>query len=191
MTLADSFAADVRRRFLVPFPLRPVRSCGSLAIKHKFFVFVAGVLLGPSREEGIFGLRWISWIFRLLIHDWSKCLPSEWLPYANYFYRDGYKNLRHAEAEFHRAWFKHVHRQPHHWQHWVMVNDIGVLMPLDMPDKYIREMVPDWAGAGRAITGKWDLLRWFNRMQSKMKFTYNTQKKVHRYVHELSRKLES
>ena len=72
-----------------------------------------------------------------------------------------------------------------------MVNDVGVLMPLDMPDKYIREMVADWAGTGRAITGKWDLLRWFNRMQSKMKFAYNTQKKVHRYVRELSRKLES
>jgi hypothetical protein len=27
-------------------------------------------------------------LLRLIIHDWSKFLPCEWIPYANYFYGD-------------------------------------------------------------------------------------------------------
>lgn len=24
---------------------------------------------------------------------------------------------------FNRAWLLHIHRNPHHWQHWVLIND--------------------------------------------------------------------
>jgi hypothetical protein len=35
--------------------------------------------------------------------------------------------------------------------------------PLPMPRKYVLEMVADWAGAGRAITGKWDVKGWYEK----------------------------
>ena len=37
-----------------------------------------------------------------------------------------------------------------------------------MPEKYAREMVADWAGAGRAITGKWETLEWYKKNQEKI-----------------------
>jgi hypothetical protein len=32
---------------------------------------------------------------------------------------------------------------------------------LPMPEKYVREMVADWMGAGRAITGRWEVAQWY------------------------------
>ena len=43
--------------------------------------------------------------------------------------------------------------------------------PIPMPEKYAREMVADWAGAGRAITGKWETLEWYEKNQEKILFS--------------------
>ena len=32
---------------------------------------------------------------------------------------------------------------------------------LEMPESLAREMVADWMGAGRAITGKWEVEKWY------------------------------
>jgi hypothetical protein len=81
-------------------------------------------------------------IWRGLVHDMSKFLPSEWITYAEYFYG----NLRSTEffdlqarygcAElapwgesiedlFSLSWLRHQHRNPHHWQYWILRNDDG------------------------------------------------------------------
>jgi hypothetical protein len=36
-------------------------------------------------------------------------------------------------------------------------------VPLQMPERYVREMVADWMGAGRAITGRWEVAQWYAR----------------------------
>lgn len=38
-----------------------------------------------------------------------------------------------------------------------------------MPERYVREMVADWYGAGRAITGRWDAPGWYWENKEKMK----------------------
>lgn len=43
-------------------------------IRHKYYVFMAGFSVGCS-------------LWQIVVHDWSKFLPSEWIPYARYFYR--------------------------------------------------------------------------------------------------------
>lgn len=105
--------------------------------------------------------------FRAIVHDWSKFLPSEFIPYARYFYgkwpvamefhgdaRNHILNGIYQEQvnrDFDVAWLKHQHRQPHHWQHWVLREDSGALKVLEMPYACCMEMVSDWIGAGRAI----------------------------------------
>lgn len=126
----------------------------SYVIRHKWFVLCACW----SR-----GLYWQG-----IVHDWSKFLPSEWCPYAEFFY--GFKpapaleafakreclplpDKAAIEAAFDRAWLAHQHRSPHHWQHWVLREDSGATKVLEMPRRFALEMVSDWDGAGRAITG--------------------------------------
>src|SRR5690348_6686157 len=50
---------------------------------------------------------------------------------------------------------------------WDMHGVISVREP--MPDVYRREMLADWRGAGRAITGQDNTLEWYRKMRDKMK----------------------
>jgi hypothetical protein len=146
--------------------------------RHKWYV-----LLACWRR----GLYWQG-----LAHDWSKFLPDEFFPYAEFFY--GYKptkedrrrakavlggepwpSAEHVKHCFDVAWLKHQHRNPHHWQHWILREDSGALKMLEMPMKYRLEMVCDWEGAGRAITGKIGGTReWYEKNATKMSLGFAT-----------------
>lgn len=52
-------------------------------------------------------------------HDMSKNTPDEYTPYDDYFYGEQTPTVIEA---FNRAWLIHIHRNPHHWQHWVLIN---------------------------------------------------------------------
>lgn len=134
-------------------------------LRHKYYVFQAGRKVG--------GIP----LFRLIIHDWSKFLPSEFLPYARKFYgafpKDhndvGVRNYWYTgrlqpqvDAEFDVAWLHHLHLNPHHHQHWVLRQDEDGTKRLPMPETYVREMVADWMGASRAYTGSWDMTNWLS-----------------------------
>lgn len=114
--------------------------------RHKAFVFRAGIKTGAP-------------IWRLVIHDWSKLTPAEWGPYVDRFMRgDSGKLDKSGDSEaFHRAWTHHWHLNPHHWEHWVTTEGAA----LRMPEPLVREMVADWMGAGRAITGRWGVADWY------------------------------
>jgi hypothetical protein len=113
-------------------------------------MFVASCKIGSS--------LWLA-----LIHDLSKFYPSEWFPYARTFYKtDGSKQYNET-AEFAKAWNYHQKRNKHHYQYWLITWDRGKTEPLEMPIKYVKEMVADWMGAGRAINGKWEVGEWYNK----------------------------
>lgn len=140
-------------------------------LRHKWFVLVAGVKIGAP-------------LWRLIIHDWSKFLPSEWFPYVEYFYGDWTKRAEKLESDtliyeaFNVAWLKHQHRNAHHWQHWVLRQDSGNIEYLEVPLPTVREMVADWSGAGRAITGKWDVTSWYLKMHLSILLHPQTRKEV-------------
>lgn len=119
-------------------------------IRHKWFVLVAGRRVKAP-------------LWRLLIHDWSKMSRAEWSPYVRSFYGPWKYSERPPEvvATFDAAWLHHQHKNPHHWQHWVLREDSGATKALEMPEGFIQEMVADWMGAGRAITGRWDVKTWY------------------------------
>jgi hypothetical protein len=77
-------------------------------------------------------------------HDQSKYDEAEYGPYDAYFYGE-----RDEEA-FNYAWLHHIHNNPHHWQHWLLVSDdgnpcdAGKLTALEMPKAFALEMVADW-----------------------------------------------
>ena len=125
-------------------------------IRHKWYVLI------ECFKQGLY--------WQGLMHDVSKFLPSELIPYARYFY--GKKPNSYFEAtakygcyeaapygsllediieiKFDTAWLNHIHRNPHHWQYWILREDDGGIKLLPMPKKYIQEMLADWHGAGKA-----------------------------------------
>ena len=95
-------------------------------------------------------------LWQLIIHDWSKFTPREFFPYAH-FWDGGRKD----EDKYYAAWQAHMLRNPHHWQNWLLVKEGGEIVPLDMPRKYIKEMLADWSGAQRVYQGGWSPRTWY------------------------------
>lgn len=85
--------------------------------------------------------------WRGVMHDMSKLLPSEFFPYLNFFYgKQKTTNNFYVpgkDNKFDTAWLKHQHRNPHHWQYWVLSRDERSISCLEMPEKYMIEMLCD------------------------------------------------
>lgn len=164
--------------------------------RHKWYVLI------ECLRRGIF--------WRGVIHDISKLLPDEFFPYMNFFYRQnkfpnvlfddkkeykiplyfGYelycytytaKTKHDVKKDIDLAWLKHIHRNPHHWQFWILY-DNGHKECLPMPNQYVREMVSDWIGAGKAITGKNDVLNWYEKNKDKIILHPDTRKLTEYYL---------
>jgi hypothetical protein len=125
--------------------MRPYFDYLKSLLLHKWYVFVAGRYVGVS-------------LWQLLIHDLSKFSPAEFLTYARH---SSTEEGRESEA-FAAAWLHHENANPHHWGYWIPRSGKYANQPLPMPDRYIREMVADWMGAGKAYTGRWDIADWLN-----------------------------
>lgn len=153
----------------------------SYIIRHKWFVFIAACRLGIP--------------FRGMVHDMSKFLPSEWLPYLRYFYgkyptkEEAKRALKIAMVTYSRtaetvardfdlAWLKHQHRNPHHWQYWLLREDKGATKVLQMPQKYMLEMLADWVGAGRAIKGKIEVKKWYQSNRGEIVLHSQTRREI-------------
>ena len=140
----------------------------SYVLRHKWFVFL---------ECYKMGIPWLG-----LIHDWSKFRPGEWIPYVNYFYGDKSKNIKSGRDEtgdraFDFAWLLHQKRNKHHWQWWLLPEDEGGEKIFDIPDKYFKEMLADWKGAGRA-QGIPDVRAWYCKNKDKMRVSDITRDKL-------------
>lgn len=133
-------------------------------LKHKFFVMI------ECFKEGL--------IVEGIVHDFSKFSLLEFRAYANHFYgkneniykiiskKNGYSKDDDPikDIDFDRAWVHHIHNNPHHWQHWIMAENGSREVVLEMPYKYIVEMICDWRAAGKAQGRfyKSELREWYN-----------------------------
>lgn len=57
---------------------------------------------------------------------------------------------------------------------------------LPMPEALVREMVADWAGAGRAITGAWEVAVWYRKNKENILLHPDTRVLVERLVADFS-----
>lgn len=138
-------------------------------ICHKWFVF---------QECWQMGVPW-----RGLTHDVSKFWPGEFIAYANYYYENRIR-LPQADDSINKdnscyfiTWLIHQKRNRHHWQWWILYGDENQPVALPMDEKYIKEMVADWRGAGRA-QGQKDTMAWYLRNKDKMLLHTSTRLKV-------------
>jgi len=98
------------------------------------------------------GLYW-----HAITHDLSKFLPSEFIPYAKFFKGTGryktYKKSDEGNQDFQKGWCHHQKRNKHHWNYWVSVTRKEEVIPIPMPEKYIKQMIADWNGMARKFDG--------------------------------------
>jgi len=126
------------------------------------------------------------------MHDLSKFLPDEFLPYANYFYgkrgkevrenrkKSGgyYKPYQTGDEKFDFAWLKHQKRNRHHWQWWILPKDDDGTIIMPMKEVDWREMICDWRGAGRAQGYGDNTAAWYEEHKEKMVLHEDTREKI-------------
>lgn len=102
--------------------------------------------------------------------------------YGFLFYRkseeENYKN-------FNYAWLNHVSIGKHHWQHWVLITDEKDLIKFEIPDKYLKEMLCDWIGAGKSQKNGIDTKEWYSYHKDKMSIHPESRKKLEKMINKL------
>lgn len=123
-------------------------------------------------------------------HDASKSEPDEYHAYDRYFY--GGNRSYQVVQEFNYAWLKHIHRNPHHWQYWILHNDDpgeGMAV-MDMSYRYIIEMVCDWWAFSWAKNDLNEIFKWYDEHKDYMKLSDKTRKTVEDILAKIKSKLE-
>ncbi len=131
---------------------------------HKYYIYEGGRKLALG-------------LWQILTHDMSKFFPSEFFAYARYFYGNNGSMI-----DFNYAWNHHQKYNKHHWQYWVLTMDDGKVIALEMPEKYVKEMVVDWYSAGKAKSGKNEVEEWYNRTRLTKTLHPDTRDLVETYI---------
>ena len=126
---------------------------------------------------------------QILRHDSSKTSPEEYGAYKEYFY-GGNRSFR-VVRNFQKAWLHHIHNNPHHWQHWVLINDEPDEgeVALEMPYECIIEMICDWWAFSWQKGDLSEIFSWYDKHQKYIKLASNTRRIVEDILWELRDRL--
>ena len=143
-------------------------------IRHKWYVFVECCKMGIP--------------LRGITHDLSKFSPAEFISSARYF--QGNRSPIEAEREtvgYSYAYCHHKGKNRHHWQYWldtVGTDENGAirLVPLPVPEKYVKEMYCDMVGAARAYGGLTTAESYYLSKRHEMLFHPETKAKLEKLL---------
>lgn len=123
-------------------------------------------------------------------HDASKSELDEYEAYDAYFY-GGNRSFAVVE-DYKRAWLYHLHRNKHHWQYWILINDDpkeGEVI-LVMPLCYIIEMICDWWAFSWSKGELTEIFKWYDEHKNHMKLSMKTRKTVENILEKIHEKLK-
>lgn len=158
--------------------------------KHKENVAKAFYWIRDNLPELIIEMRDVDYEHQICIaHDFSKDDMNEYVAYDRYFY-GGNRSYAVVE-EFNYAWLEHIHKNKHHWQHYVLIQDDpneGMVI-LDMPYNYILEMVCDWLSFSIGKGNMSEIFEWYDEHKDYMKLSTFTRNWVKVILDKISVKL--
>jgi len=123
-------------------------------------------------------------------HDESKWTKEEYDAYDDYFYGGNRSSI--VVNKFNLAWLHHIHNNPHHWQHWILVNDDPKdgTVALEMPLNYIFEMIADWWTFSWKTENLNEIFKWYDEHKDRIIFHKKTRKEVESILDKIKNKLE-
>lgn len=139
----------------------------------------------PELVENVPNLEWQI----CFNHDQSKTEPDEYEAYDAYFY--GGNRSYQVVQDFNYAWLLHIHRNPHHWQYWILQNDdpeLGEIV-LDMSINYIIEMICDWWSFSWTKGDLTEIFKWYEERKNYIKLSEMTRGEVESILNLMKEKL--
>lgn len=125
---------------------------------------------------------------QLNLHDSSKYSDEEFQAYDDYFYG---KQTKEVKEKFNYAWLHHIHNNPHHWQHWVLINDEDGTIGLEMPKADVYEMICDWLAFSHKSGNLYEIFDWYKSHKNNMILHPNTKKLVERILNNIKEELDN
>lgn len=126
-------------------------------------------------------------------HDKSKDKEDEYNAYDAYFY--GNNRSYKVVQDYQRAWLTHIHRNPHHWQYWILIHDDmenGELETiLEMPYDYIVEMICDWWSFSWQSGNLYEIFKWYEEHSKYIKLAQTTKITVEYILDNMKKKLQA
>ena len=122
-------------------------------------------------------------------HDESKTEPEEYFAYDDYFYLKKNNRSFSVVERFNRAFLIHMHRNPHHWQYWVLTDDNkgdGVKV-IEMPLSYIFEMICDWWSFSWREDDLTEIFDWWDKHKEWIKLHKRSRKVVEHILDEMKK----
>lgn len=123
-------------------------------------------------------------------HDASKREPDEYRPYDAYFY--GKNRSAQVVEDFNLAWLTHIHRNQHHWQHWILHRDDpneGVQC-LRMPDVFVIEMICDWWSFSWNKGNLYEIFNWYGERRDHIMLHEDSRKKVESVLRRMEERMD-
>lgn len=121
-------------------------------------------------------------------HDQSKYDKDEYDAYDKYFYGNrSYEVVK----DFKLAWLHHIHQNPHHWQHWVLLNDDEGEECLEIPLCYIIEMICDWWSFSWKKGNLYDIFDWYDSHKDNMRINEQSRKRIEDILKAIREELDS
>lgn len=123
-------------------------------------------------------------------HDRSKYDPEEYTAYDNYFY--GNNRSYSVVKDFNKAWLLHIHRNPHHWQHWILIHDEPeeADTAIDIPQEYIIEMICDWWSFSWSTGNLYEIFDWYEKHKDYIFVSDETNQYIRYLLNAIKDKLE-
>ena len=126
-------------------------------------------------------------------HDLSKRSKEEYDAYDDYFYGKDEADEDDQEVineAFDYAWLHHIHHNPHHWQYWVLISDDEGTKALEMPEKFVYEMIADWWSFSWKSGNLREIFDWYEKHKSKMRLHPDTKKLVEKILNGIKWELD-
>ncbi len=121
-------------------------------------------------------------------HDDTKFSREEYFSYDKYFY--GGNRSHKVINDFDYAWLHHQNSNPHHWQYWVLVNDDdGKNKALEMPDRFVLEMIADWWSFSWQSGNLEEIFIWYDSHKDKILLHEKSRMLVEKILEALKNKL--
>ncbi|MEG1523849.1 MAG: DUF5662 family protein [Clostridia bacterium] len=123
-------------------------------------------------------------------HDSSKTDSEEYDAYDGYFY-SGNRSYQ-VVLNFKKAWLRHIHRNPHHWQYWILFNDDPHEREtiLEMPFNYVLEMICDWWSFSWAKGNPSEIFSWYEERKGYIKLHPDSRKTLEVILGQIENKLD-
>lgn len=123
-------------------------------------------------------------------HDKSKYDAEEYNAYDTYFY-GGNKSYA-VVQNFNKAWLRHIHQNPHHWQYWILINDdpLSDDICIEMPYEYVIEMICDWWSFSHKTGNVKEIFSWYEERKNHIRLNSNTKLLVESILEQMQNKIQ-